>query len=98
MAEIHKELMPNYRMDRERLLQDRSMVYWPQLINKPVLIVQGTSDQRVSLKHAEAAFAKLDQHHKSYKKLIYPGGDHGLDDFTDDLRLQISNWIKAYSK
>lgn len=45
-------------------------------VNIPLLLVHGSVDQRVPLKHAEKYRAELDKHQKNYKYVELDGADH----------------------
>ena len=60
------------------LYKFRSAVYWPALINTPLLIEHGEADEWVSVEQAKELAKVLNQNNKTVSLIIYPGEDHPL--------------------
>jgi dipeptidyl aminopeptidase/acylaminoacyl peptidase len=56
----------------------RSAVYWPDLINAPLLLLHGAADDSVPVRHTLMLADRLKQAGKTVSVIIYPGGDHPL--------------------
>lgn len=56
----------------------RSAVYWPELINAPLLLLHGANDESVSVHHTLNLAERLRQAGKTVQVIIYPEGDHPL--------------------
>lgn len=66
---------------RPDLFQARSAVYWPELINAPLLLMQGSADQDVSVQQTYKLADALTKAGKTVQVVIFPGGDHPLTQF-----------------
>ncbi len=64
--------------ERPELYQERSATYWPELIDVPLLIQHGASDERVSVAQARKLAEGLRKARKTFELIIYPGEDHTL--------------------
>ncbi len=64
----------------ERFIE-RSAVYWPDLINTPLLLLHGENDESVSVHHTLALADLLRRAGKTVEFVIYPGGDHPLTNY-----------------
>ncbi|MCU0291258.1 MAG: prolyl oligopeptidase family serine peptidase [Thermoanaerobaculaceae bacterium] len=56
----------------------RSAVEWPELINVPLLILHGESDDRVSVEQSRRLAELLTKAGKPVQLITYPGDDHSL--------------------
>ena len=56
----------------------RSAVYWPELINTPVLLQHGEADAIVSPEQSRKLYAALVNAGKTAELMIFPGDDHPL--------------------
>jgi dipeptidyl aminopeptidase/acylaminoacyl peptidase len=64
-----------------QLFIDRSAIYWPDLINAPILLLHGQADQTVSVSETLALADRLKNAGKTVDYVIYPGGDHPLTNY-----------------
>jgi dipeptidyl aminopeptidase/acylaminoacyl peptidase len=60
---------------------ERSAVYWPDMINAPLLLLHGDADQSVSVAHTLTLADLLRRAGKTVEFVIYPGGDHPLTNY-----------------
>jgi dipeptidyl aminopeptidase/acylaminoacyl peptidase len=58
--------------------QDRSAVYWPDLIDAPILLLHGEADTEVSINETLELADLLHKAGKTAEFVTYPGGDHPL--------------------
>ncbi len=56
----------------------RSAVYWPELIDVPLLLLHGAADREVSPQQSQALAAALSAAGGAVELTIMPGGDHAL--------------------
>jgi dipeptidyl aminopeptidase/acylaminoacyl peptidase len=56
----------------------RSAVFWPELINAPLLIQHGEEDIRVSVEQSRRLAELLAREGKTVKLVTYPGDEHML--------------------
>ncbi|MDF2877643.1 MAG: hypothetical protein K0S30_739 [Clostridia bacterium] len=57
--------------------EKRSAVYWPELIDTPLLICHAKTDERVPVEQAETMFDMLKDHDKNVELMLYDEG-HGF--------------------
>jgi len=74
----------------------RSPVYWPEKINVPLLLIQGTDDQHVPIHQVYRLADKLKELNKVYDLVVYPEGDHTLDKVREDKEKHILEWFNKY--
>lgn len=74
----------------------RSPLYWPEKINVPLLIIQGTDDHHVPIHQVHQLAKKLRDLDKPHELIVYPEGDHTLDQFREDKDQRILNWFDRY--
>jgi dipeptidyl aminopeptidase/acylaminoacyl peptidase len=77
------------------LFQARSAVYWPDLINAPLLLLHGQADNSVSPQQSVTLATLLTQQGKTARLSLYPGGDHPLSNYDGGLR-EILDWFGQY--
>jgi dipeptidyl aminopeptidase/acylaminoacyl peptidase len=58
--------------------RDRSAVFWPDLINAPLLILHGEGDESVPVEQSQQLADLLSAAGKTVTLVTYPGDDHGL--------------------
>ncbi len=100
MEDVYIENIPGYRENKEKVLKERSAVFWADKICKktPILILHGTADWRVipqmSLKLA-AEFLKVKQ---PFRLILFEGGDHALSEFGPEVFIQTKHWFRRFLK
>jgi dipeptidyl aminopeptidase/acylaminoacyl peptidase len=78
--------------------KSRSVVYWPDKVNSPLLLLHGTNDKLVHYTQAEKLVKKLQDNSKEVKLVIYPNGDHPLSQYEKETDAEIQNWFQAHLK
>ncbi len=58
--------------------EDRSAIYWPELIDAPILLLHGEADREVSIQQTRALAEKLEAAGKTVDVITFPNGDHAL--------------------
>ena len=58
--------------------RDRSAVFWPDLINAPLLILHGEGDESVPVEQSQQLADLLAQAGKTVRLITFPEDDHGL--------------------
>ncbi|HPS77834.1 MAG TPA: prolyl oligopeptidase family serine peptidase [Thermoanaerobaculaceae bacterium] len=76
MIEVYQTFIPGW--PDEKPYQARSAVEWPDLINVPLLILHGESDDRVPVEQSRRLADLLTKAGKSVKLITYPGDNHPL--------------------
>ncbi|MFM2357398.1 MAG: hypothetical protein RJA61_135 [Candidatus Parcubacteria bacterium] len=88
-----------YGESREEQIK-RSALYWPEKFSKktPLLMMHGTADWRVNPADSICLAEKLYKNKVPFRLVMFEGGDHGLNDFKDEVdRLEIE-WFEKYLK
>jgi len=100
MEEVYEDLIPNYKKNKEKSLVERSAIKFVNKIPKttPILMVHGTADWRVVPEMAlelSAAFIKAQIPHRL---VLFEGGDHGLNEFDNEVDEMAKQWFDKYLK
>ncbi|MCP5102921.1 MAG: S9 family peptidase [bacterium] len=74
----------------------RSPLYWPEKINVPLLLIQGTDDFHVPIHQVHQLAKKLTALNKVHELVIYPEADHELDKVKEDKDRRILEWFDTY--
>ncbi|MEW4285135.1 alpha/beta hydrolase family protein [Priestia koreensis] len=77
--------------------RDRSVIYWSDKINSPLLMLHGNRDWRVHYTQAEKLVRQLDQTDKEHKFILYKGADHPLTKYFNEYNAEIDKWFQAHS-
>lgn len=62
-------------------------------VNVPILLIHGSVDQRVPLKHSKIYREQLDKFHKPYKFVLLEGADHFSNTLFYDHKIKLYNSI-----
>ena len=81
--------------DAPALYEARSAIYWPELINAPLLIQQGEDDSRVSVEQSRRLAKALKEAGKTVELVTYPGEDHGLSEHSGGMPEALT-WFQRY--
>ncbi|TYP97911.1 prolyl oligopeptidase family protein [Tenacibaculum adriaticum] len=94
---VYSEVIPNYYENRDENLKDRSVVYWPEKLNKmPLLLLHGTKDKNVNYEEAKQLVTKLDSLEFPYKFVSFEGDDHVLNNNRKESVKIILDWFNKY--
>jgi dipeptidyl aminopeptidase/acylaminoacyl peptidase len=74
----------------------RSAYDWPERINVPVLILHGEADRVVDVSQAKNLAEKLKEFGKPHQLVIFPKGDHGLNNYRNQRDQEILEWFGKY--
>lgn len=78
--------------------EDRSGVYWPERIARPLLVVHGTVDEQVSCKHAERLLAAMNRIGKPADSILLEDMGHLLPAPIREHTVQrIVEWIMEHT-
>ena len=79
-TEIYARLIPNYKQDKQKQLELRSAVCWPEKLcpTTPLLIMQGSADWRTPAGPALELVRKLYELKRPVQFALVEGGTHGL--------------------
>jgi len=95
---VFSELMPNYAEDKDKLLRERSAVFNADKLCKttPILLLHGTADWRVVPEESLNMAMAMQKAKVPYSLIMLEGGDHGLNEFGDDVDNFTQAWFKKY--
>lgn len=97
LNEVYMELIPGLTPQNETPLRERSVIYWPERINVPLLIMYGGADWRTNASSQGLPFAaKLQALKKPYEFVIYEGDNHGLTLNREDSDRRIIQWFRQH--
>ena len=98
IAQVWQELSVNLPENGDAALRERSVAYWPEKINAPLLILHGDADWREEPDKARELAKRLDELGKANELVIYPGDDHGLTHHKAASEQKIVEWFKRHMK
>lgn len=81
--------------EKPALFQARSAVFWPELINVPILLLHGEADAEISPDHASSFSSALTDAGRTHEIVIYPGGDHYLSSYQNGLPVAL-DWFQRF--
>ncbi|MEN8122537.1 MAG: prolyl oligopeptidase family serine peptidase [Bacteroidota bacterium] len=100
MEEVYEDLIPDYKNHKEKNLDERSAIKFVNKIPKttPILMVHGTADWRVVPEMALALSAAFIKAQIPHRLVLFEGGDHGLNEFDDEVNEMAKQWFDNYLK
>ena len=98
IAQVWQELSANLPEKGDAALRERSVVYWPEKISAPLLILHGGADWREDPDKARELAKRLADLGKPHELVIYPGDDHGLSHHKAASEQKIVEWFKQHMK
>ena len=82
--------------DRDKEYEKRSALAWAEEIEAPLLLLHGDADEAVNVNHSIRLAEALRQAGKEVDLHIYPGGNHSLFRFWDDVLARAHVWMEAH--
>jgi acetyl esterase/lipase len=97
-TDVYKQIIPHYRWDKSRALEHRSACSWPDKIETPLYLLQGTDDAAVDPHQAQEFAQKLRSAGKVVKLDTFPGGHNRwfMDENADDTINRLDLWFRTY--
>ena len=98
MENVYMKRIPDYERNKQQELDKRSVLKWVDELSPdiPILLLHGTDDKRVSVKHSEDFAKALTKHNIPHKLVLYPGDNHGLIRNRDNVNREIVDWFNKY--
>jgi dipeptidyl aminopeptidase/acylaminoacyl peptidase len=98
MEKVYKKRIPGYLENKQTELNKRSVLQWADQLspNIPILLLHGTDDKRVSVKHSEDFAVALSKHKIPHKTVLYPDDNHGLIKNKEKANKELVNWFQEY--
>ena len=95
---VYSQLIPNYWMNKDSVLKERSAITRVHEISKtcPILIMHGTSDWRVPPMEAINMASAFQQEKIPYRLVMIEGADHGLTEFKEETDLMLKEWFGRF--
>ncbi len=99
-AHVYSELVPGWDdpQKREDAIAARSAVQWADALPEetPILILHGTADWRVDPTQALDMARALFDAKRPYRLVMLEGGDHGLNEYDDEVNRLVDMWLDRY--
>jgi len=98
MEEVYRNRIPNYQENKKAALASRSVLTWVDELspNIPILLLHGTNDKRVNVKHSTDFADALAKNNIPHKLVVYPEDNHGLDANKAEANQELVNWFNKY--
>ena len=91
-------LIPGYEQSKDKLLRQRSALYWVDelSIEVPILLLHGNYDNRVDPASTLQFAAKLQQRLHPYQLVMYEADDHDLSHHHEAAKAEIVSFFKRH--
>lgn len=94
-----KKILPNFEQNKEKYLRERSVIFWVDKINAPLLLLHSRQDGFVKASNPLELATLLQKYKKRYQLVIYDKKSHSLPVRYFPLRnQQIIEWFKQFMK
>ena len=94
--EMHASLINAFKF-KDKDFKKRSAIHWVSKLPKvPILLMHGTGDWRVSPENSLKFSIELYKHKIPYKLVIYPGGDHALSQYLNEVGNEVILHFKKF--
>ncbi|GGY88085.1 hypothetical protein GCM10011613_36410 [Cellvibrio zantedeschiae] len=96
MENVYKDRIPNYAIQKEQALAERSALLWADKIPKSthILLLHGGNDERVDVANAKAMDKKLTELKHPHKLVIYEGDNHSIGNHRKEMQDELVAWFK----
>ncbi len=93
---MHASLINAFKF-KDKDFKKRSAIHWVSKLPKvPILLMHGTGDLRVSPENSLKFSIELYKHKIPYKLVIYPGGDHCLSEYLNEVGNEVILHFKKF--
>jgi len=93
---MYKMLVEDFKLSHKDL-KNRSCINWVnELPTIPILLLHGSADWRVSAENSLKLSIELLKLKKPYKLIIYPGGDHGLTEYSKEVKKEVKYHLEQF--
>jgi len=98
MERVHRYRIPDYDKNKVAELRKRSVLQWIGELptDVPMLLIHGTNDHRVSVKHSIDLAAALTANNIPHKLVLYPEDNHSLSRNKDKANRELILWFQRY--
>lgn len=95
---IYSKLIASTDESRAQAYIERSACHWADEIDSPLLLMHGTSDERVDVSHSTKLAEKLSGFNKEYNLILYENGNHALLRHWSEVLDESKKWFESYRK
>ncbi|MBM7704741.1 alpha/beta hydrolase family protein [Metabacillus iocasae] len=95
MKEVLKQLVGDPNDDYEKY-RSRSVIYWSEKINSPLLLLHGDHDKKVHHTQAEKLVKHLEKNEKEHRYILYKGADHPIRAYFTQYNAEIDQWFNQH--
>jgi dipeptidyl aminopeptidase/acylaminoacyl peptidase len=100
VTHVYSELIPGWNDPDTcaEAIAARSAVQWADALSAttPILILHGTADWRVDPTQALDMARALLKARRPYRLVMLEGGDHGLNEYDDEVNRLVDDWLDRY--
>lgn len=98
MEKVYSNRIPNYQENKKAALASRSVLTWVDELspNVPILLLHGTNDKRVNVKHSTDLADALAKNNIPHKLVLYPEDNHGLRANKEKANKELVSWFNKY--
>jgi dipeptidyl aminopeptidase/acylaminoacyl peptidase len=91
-------VIPAYERNRQRELDARSPIKWPEKLNRntPILLLHGSSDWRAAPQHSLDMATALLKVKQPFRLVLFEGGDHDLTEYLPEADRMARDWLDRY--
>lgn len=99
-TKVIAELIPDYDINKEKELENRSAIKFVNKFpkNVPILMLHGNSDWRVKPEQSLRMALEFEKYRIPYRLIVFEGADHGISEHRDEVYQQAINWFDKYLK
>lgn len=100
IEKVIKDLIPEYKNNRDLAVWNRSAINWVAQLPKdvPQLILHSYDDGRVSYKQIEPFADSLDAYQVPYSLYSFKNDNHGIIDHKIEVSALINQWLNSFVK
>jgi len=91
---VFDKWIPGYREFPEKVLRERSVIYWAQQLTQPLFIIHGNQDPRIPASDIDRFAAKLAEQNHDVVQLRFPDGKHNLGPYETQIINQMDVWLQ----
>ena len=93
---VYKQLIPDFDTRPDEAMRERSVVYWAERVNVPLLLIHGGADQQIAAARTLELAQKLQALGKPYELIVYAGDDHGISRNKAERDQRVLAWFKRH--
>lgn len=100
IEKVIKDLIPNYKSDRDKEVWNRSVINWVEQLPKkiPHLILHSKTDKHVAYSQTGPLLDSLKNHAVPYKMVSFENDNHGILNHQKEVTELIEEWLEMHLK